>query len=47
MKKIENFLVTKDIEKAIDSLDYNFLISTLKKYGFSKSFISSVKIVLF
>ena len=28
MKKIESFLVTMDIEKAFDSLDHNFLIST-------------------
>ena len=28
------FLVTMDIEKAFDSLDHNFLISTLEKYGF-------------
>ena len=35
-----------DIEKAFDSLDYNFLISTLEKYGFGKNFISWVKILL-
>ena len=35
-----------DIEKAFDSLDYNFLISTLEKYGFGKSFILWVKILL-
>ena len=26
------FLVTRDIEKAFDSLDHNFLISALEKY---------------
>ena len=30
---VEGFLVTMDIEKAFDSLDHNFLISTLEKYG--------------
>ena len=34
-----------DIEKAFDSLDHN-LISALEKYGFGKSFISWVKILL-
>ena len=35
-----------EIEKAFNSLDHNFLISTLEKYGFSKNFISWVKILL-
>ena len=35
-----------DTEKAFDSLDHNFLISTLKKYGFSQNFILWVKILL-
>ena len=30
IKNMEGFLVTKDIEKAFDSLDHNFLISTGK-----------------
>ena len=38
IKNMEGFLVTMDIEKAFDSLDLNFLIST-GKYGFSQSFI--------
>ena len=39
--KIRNrkFLVTMDIEKAFDSLDHNFLISTLEKCGFGQNFI--------
>ena len=28
-----------DLETAFDSLDHNFLISTLKKYGFGQNFI--------
>ena len=43
---MEGFLVTMDVEKAFDSLDHNFLISALEKYGFGKNFISWVKILL-
>ena len=46
LKKLEGFLVTMDIEKAFDSLDHNFLISTLENYGFGKNFILWVKILL-
>ena len=35
-----------DIDKASDSLDHNFLISALEKYGFGKNFISWVKVLL-
>ena len=34
------------MKKAFDSLDHNFLISTLEKYGFGKNFILWVKILL-
>ena len=34
-----------DVEKAFDSLDHNFLISTLENYGFSENFNSWVKIL--
>ena len=43
---LEGFLVTMDIERAFDSLDHSFLISTLEKYGFAKNFILWVKILL-
>ena len=39
IKKLEDFLVTMDFEKACDSLDHNFLVSTLEKYGFRKNVI--------
>ena len=39
IRKIGDFLVTMDIEKAFDSLDLNFLISALEKYGFGQNFI--------
>ena len=35
-----------DNEKAFDSLDHKFLISTLEKYGFGRNFILLVKILL-
>ena len=43
---MERVLVTMDIEKAFDSLNHNFLISALEKYGFGKNFISPVKYLL-
>ena len=35
-----------DVEKAFDSLEHNFLISTLPKCGFDKNVILWVKILL-
>ena len=35
-----------DIEKAFDSLDHDFLILTLEKYGFGKNFVLWVKLLL-
>ena len=46
MKKLEGFLVTMAIEKAFDSLDHNFLILTLEKYGFGKNLTLWVRILL-
>ena len=40
------FLVPMEIEKAFDSLDHIFLMSTLEKYGFFQNFIFWVKILL-
>ena len=37
-KKLEDFLVRMDIEKAFDSLDHNFLICNLAKHGFGNTF---------
>ena len=45
-RKIGVLLVTMDIENAFYSLDHNFLISTLEKYGFGQSFILWIKILL-
>ena len=35
------------IEKAFDSLDHNFLIFALEKYGFGKNFMSWVRVKIF
>ena len=35
-----------DIEKAFDSLDHDFFVLTLEKYGFGKNVILWVKILL-
>ena len=35
---VKEYLVIIDIEKVFDSLDHTFLISTLKKFGFGKTF---------
>ena len=39
-------IVTIDIEKALDSLNYSFLLACLKKIGFGHDFIRWVKIPL-
>ena len=46
IKMIEGSLVTMDIEKAFNSLDRNYVISALEKYGLGKNFISFLKTLL-
>lgn len=38
--------MTNDLKKTFDSLGQTFLISTLEKFGFRKTFIDRVKIFL-
>ena len=38
-------LINVDLQKAFDSVDYNFLYKILEKMGFSKTFISWIKIL--
>ena len=38
--KKEGFLITIDIEKAFDSVDHNFLLTSLDKCGFGEQFLS-------
>ena len=44
--KIKGYLVTIHIEKAFDSLDHRFLLTTLEKVGFGTNFIDWMKIFL-
>ena len=46
IKKLERFIFTKAIDSEFDSVDQNFLISTLEIYGFGENFILGVKILL-
>ena len=43
---ISGYLVTMDIEKAFDSLDQDFLLFVLKKFGFGENFIHWIKVLL-
>ena len=43
---ISGYLVAMDIEKAFDSLDHDFLLSALKKFGFGENFIHWIKVLL-
>ena len=43
---MERILVTMEVEKAFDSLDYKFLISVLRKFRFGQNFISWIETIL-
>ena len=43
---ISGYLVTMDIEKAFDSLDHDFLLFALKKFGFGENFVYWIKVLL-
>ena len=45
-QNIGGYLVTMDIEKAFDSLDHDFLVHVLNKFGFGSNFISWIKLLL-
>ena len=44
--KLNAMLVTIDIQKAFDSVNHKFLTLTLKRYGFGKTFIKRIRILL-
>ena len=46
IQKISGYLLTLDFEKAFDSLNHNFLIAVLKKYGFGEDFVDWIKLFL-
>ena len=43
---IPGYLVTMDIKKAFDSLDHDFLLFALKKFGFGENSIHWIKVLL-
>ena len=43
MLKLNGMLIIIDIQKAFDSVNHQFLILALKRYGFGKMFIKWVK----
>ena len=43
---ISGYLLTVDIKKAFDSLDHDFLLFVLKKFGFGENFIHWIKVLL-
>ena len=45
-QNIGGYLVTLDIEEAFDSLDHDFLVTMLNKFGFGSNFISWIKLQL-
>ena len=42
---IEGYMLTIDIEKAFDSVNHNFLVATLDKFGFGTEFLSWIKVL--
>ena len=43
---LKGYIVTFDIEKALDSLSHSILLACLKKYGYGKNFIKLVEMLL-
>ena len=43
---LEGFLVTVDVEKALDSVNHCFLLHILRKFGFGIDFVSWIKTIL-
>ena len=46
MLKLNGLLLTVDIQKAFDSVNHQFLILALRKYGFGKNFIRWIQTLL-
>ena len=44
-QNIAGYLVAMDIETAFDSLDHDFLVTVLNKFGFRSNFMSWIKLL--
>ena len=44
-ENLDGILFAVDIEKAFDSVDHNFIFSSLKKFGFGENFIQWVRTI--
>ena len=42
-ENLDGLMFAADIEKAFDSIEHNFLLATLTKYGFGSNFIQRIK----
>ena len=42
----KGFLVTVDIEKALDPIDHSFLFDVLQEYGFGEHFLKLIQILI-
>ena len=42
-ENLDGLIFAADIEKDFDSIDHNFLLATLTKYGFGSNFIQWIK----
>ena len=43
---MEGYLLTRDTEKAFDSVDHYFLLAILEKYGLKKNFLRWIETLL-
>ena len=43
---IPGYMVLMDVEKAFDSMDHDFLLEVLKRFGFGENFIDWIRIIL-
>ena len=46
LSKLKGLLLTVHIEKGFDSVNLNFLLKVLEKYGFSQDFLQWIVVLL-
>ena len=47
VEQMKDYMFAADIEKAFDSVDHNFLVAVLKKFGLGHEFIQWVETLLY